>query len=50
MLFRLFINAALTGYVFGLWQQSIQAGIFMFILLGFIMSVVDYLKEDKSED
>ncbi len=48
MRFKLFVNAAITGYMFGLWQQSVQAGCFMFILLGFILSVVDYVKENKS--
>lgn len=42
MKFRLFSNAAVASFLFGMWQKNIEAGCFMMVLLGFVLSVVDY--------
>lgn len=47
MTFRLFVNCAIAAYFFGMWQNSYNAGCFMLVLLGFILSAIDYFKENK---
>lgn len=42
MKFRLFINAAVASFLFGMWQKNVEAGCFMMVFLGFVLSVVDY--------
>lgn len=49
MKFRLGVNCLIAAYLFGMWQNSYQAGCFMFVLLGFILSAIDYAKEKSSK-
>lgn len=46
MTVRLFINCIATAILFSLWQRGIPeaAGVFMFSLLGFVLSAIDYAK------
>jgi hypothetical protein len=43
MKLQLFTNALATAVMFGLWHENLQAGLFMFLILGFVLSTVDYL-------
>ncbi len=45
MKIQLAINALATAGVFGIWQNDALAGAFIFVLLGFILSTVDYIKQ-----
>ena len=47
MKFRLIINVIGTGALFGIWMKSYDAALFMVVLLGFILSAIDYFKEPK---
>jgi lipoprotein signal peptidase len=40
--FRIVINCAATGIAFGMWQQNPHAGVFVFLALGALFSLVDY--------
>jgi hypothetical protein len=42
MKIQLTINALATAVTFGVWQESVIAGAFVFVLLGFVLSVIDY--------
>ncbi len=42
MKIRLLIAAAATAYFFSLWQNSLEAGFFMFVILGFLIACLDY--------
>lgn len=44
MRFQFFINSLVTAGLFGMWQHDVNAGCFMFTLLGFILSIVEYFK------
>lgn len=45
--FRLAIQTISASALFGMWQNSLLAGLFLFSLLGTIMPVIDYLKEGE---
>lgn len=47
MRFQLFINASATGVFFGVWQQSFWAGGALFLLLGFVLSAIDYAQQHR---
>ena len=47
MRLRLFINCLATGIMFGVWQGSISAGLFMFMVLGCGLSGIDYAKQES---
>lgn len=47
MKFRLIINVICTGALFGIWMKSYDAALFMIVLLGFVLSAIDYFKESK---
>lgn len=40
---RLIINSLATAIAFGLWVNSLPAGVFVFLLLGFTLSAIDYV-------
>jgi hypothetical protein len=42
MKLQLTINALATAVTFGVWQESVIAGAFVFVLLGFMLSAIDY--------
>ena len=42
MRIQLTINALATAATFGMWQNDVLAGAFIFVLLGFVLSTVDY--------
>jgi hypothetical protein len=44
MKFTIVINCIATAGLFGIWQNNSAAGMFMFAALGFVVSVIDYLK------
>jgi hypothetical protein len=48
MKLRLFVNSGITSLFFGQWQHSLEAGCFMMVLLGFVLSAIDYFKGEKS--
>lgn len=54
MEFRMIINAAVASFLFGKWQQSLEAGCFMLVFMGIVLSVVDYalskMIQRKQED
>jgi hypothetical protein len=43
MKLQLTINALATAATFGMWQNDVLAGVFIFVLLGFVLSTVDYV-------
>lgn len=40
---RLILNCAATAIMFWFWVGSAYAGAFMFVLMGFVLSVIDYV-------
>lgn len=45
MKFRLAMNIIGTSALFGYWQSNWNAAAFMALLLGFILSAIEYAKE-----
>ena len=44
MKFRLLVNSIAVAGLFGQWQGSLNAALFMFVLCGFVLSCIDYAK------
>lgn len=47
MKLRLAINCLACAILFGMWQDNVNAGQFMFCFMGFVLSCIDYAKDDS---